>query len=202
MKRTNYFRNTLLQATFVASVLLISSCGANKKTENPGVVAEEHDEAKFDGNNHTQDALFLVNAAEINLEEIKLGELAQKNGRTTYVKELGKMMGAVHTKSLNDLTVLAKIKKMSIPASPTDHSQEAYKKLKDKSGADFDKAYAELMVSEHINVIATFEKVATEGNDTDIRNWAIVSLADLREHLAYSIDCQNICNELKFKTGY
>lgn len=196
MKKINYIKEALLAVTFVVMVLIIASCSNNQKPKDTKDVAEERNEAKFDNNKEEKDAQFLVNAAEINLEEIQLGQLAQQNGRTTHVKELGKMMEDAHTKSLNDLTALAKIKMITIPTSPTENAQEAYKKLNEKSGNDFDKAYADMMVSEHKDAIATFDKVSTNGNDADIKNWATVSLDDLRKNLDQSIDCQKKCNQM------
>jgi len=190
MKRTSYKQTALLQVTFVTTVLLFAFCNLIQKPAFTKVSAEEHNIAKFESNKQENDANFLVSAAEINLEEIHLGELARKNGRTTYIKELGKTIGAVHTKSLNDLTALAKSKMISIPTSLTYHAQETYKKLNEKSGHEFDKAYTDMMVSEHKVVISTFEKIATDGNDTDIKNWAKVTLPDFRTHLDFSIDCQ------------
>jgi len=47
-------------------------------------------------------AQFLVRAAEIDLEEIQVGQLAQKKSTMIDVQELGKMMETEHTKSLSD----------------------------------------------------------------------------------------------------
>lgn len=196
MKRRNYIKEALLQVTFVTTVLLIVSCGYNKKPADTKDVAEEHNDAKFDNNKQEKDAQFLVNAAEINLEEIQLGQLAQQNGITTHVKELGKMMVVAYTKSQKDLTALAKSKMITIPTSPTENAQDAYKKLNERTGNDFDKTYADMMVSKHKDAISAFEKVSTDGNDADIKNWATVSLTDLRSHLDHSIDCQKKCNEM------
>lgn len=196
MKKTSYIKEALLQVTFVTTIFLIASCGYSQKTKDTKVVAEEQNEAKFDNNKQEKDAQFLVNAAEINLEEIQLGQLAQQKGGTMHVKELGKMMEDAHTKSLNDLRALATSKMITIPTSPTENAQEAYKKLNEKSGNDFDKAYADMMVSEHKDAIAAFEKASTDGNDSDIKNWATVSLPNLRTHLDQSIDCQEKCDKM------
>ncbi|MFO7657564.1 MAG: DUF4142 domain-containing protein [Bacteroidales bacterium] len=194
MKKIRYIKVALLHVTFVTTVLLIASCSNSQKPENTKDVAEEHNDAKFDNNKQEKDAQFLVNAAEINLEQIQLGKLAQQIGRTTYVKELGKMMEDAHSKSLNDLTVLAKSKMISIPTSPTDNAKDAYKKLNEESGNDFDKAYADMMVSSHKDAIKVFENASTDNYNTDIKNWATVSLPGLRKHLDHSIDCQKRCN--------
>lgn len=194
MKKTNFFRKALLQITLVSAVLLVASCSNTPKPADTKDVAEEHNIAKFDSNNQEKDAQFLVNAAEINLQQIMLGELAQQIGRTSHVKDLGKMMEDAHTKSLNVLTVLAKSKMVSIPTSATDNAKEAYKVLNEKPGTDFDKAYADMMVSEHKDAIAVFENASTDADDMDIKNWATLSLIDLRAHLDSSIDCQTKCN--------
>ncbi|MFO7721247.1 MAG: DUF4142 domain-containing protein [Gillisia sp.] len=190
MKNISYIKYAMLQVTFVTTMLLVASCGYNQKPQDTKNIAEEQNEAKFDNNQQEKDAQFLVNAAEINLEEIQLGKLAQEKGVTTQVKELGKRMEDAHTKSLNDLTVLAKSKMITIPTSSTDNAQEAYNTLNEKSGNDFDKSYADMMVSEHKDAIEAFEEASTESNDTDIKNWATVSLPDLRTHLDHSMTCQ------------
>jgi putative membrane protein len=53
-----------------------------------------------------------------------------------------------------------------------------------------------MMVSRNEDAINAFEKATTESYDTDIKDWAIATLPDLRTHLNHSIDCQNKCDEL------
>ena len=191
MKKFTFTKGTMIQTIFVAFFLLVSSCGYNQKPNDTKVVAEEQNDEKFDNNKQENDAQFLVEAAEINLKEILLGKLAQQKGGTAHVKELGKMMEDAHTKSLNDLTALAKRKMITIPTSPTENALDAYNKLNEKSGNDFDKAYVDMMVSEHKDAIEAFEDASTESNDSDIKNWATVSLPGLRTHLNHSVDLQN-----------
>lgn len=196
MKKLTFLKGTLISATLVASILLVASCGSSQKPEDAKDVAEEQNEDMFDNNKQEEDAQFLVNAAEINLEGIQLGQLAQQKGGTAEVKELGKMVEDVHTKSLNDLKRLANSKMITIPTSPTDDAKDAYETLNEKSGNDFDKAYADMMVSEHEDAIDVFEEASTESYDADIKNWATVSLANLRTHLNHSIDLQKKSDEL------
>ncbi len=182
----------LLKLTFVTAILFsIASC-SNNKTEDTKDVAEEHNDAKFDKKSSEIDAQFLVNAAEINLEEISLGQLAQQNGSVDQVKELGKMMEEAHTKSMADLTALAKTKVITLPLSATDMAMSSYKKLSAKSGADFGKSYSDMMVTGHKGAITLFEKASTECTDPDIKAWAIATLPALRTHLDHSMVCQKI----------
>ena len=90
MKRTIYIKKALLLVTFVVSVLIIASCDNRQRSSDIRDVAQEGNEARFDDNKQEKDAQFLVNAAEMNLKQIQLGELAQQKGNTAHVKELGK----------------------------------------------------------------------------------------------------------------
>jgi len=175
-------------ATVLVLTLTLPSCN-NEKAEDTKDVAEEHNDAKFD-NAKEDDAKFLVSAAEINLEEIQLGQLAQSRGTTSQVKELGKMMETEHTKALADLQALAAKKQVTLPATITDNGMDSNKKLMEAKASNFDKEFADMMVSGHKDAISTFEKASTDAQDTEIRNWAASMLPALRLHLDHSIMCQ------------
>ncbi|RBA27336.1 DUF4142 domain-containing protein [Flavobacterium tibetense] len=192
----NPIKKTLLLTTFATSMLFVASCKNNQESEDPKEVSEEHNDAKFNNNEQESNAQFLVDAAELNMEGILLGQLAQQKGSTAHVKELGKMMEDAHTKLQIDLTSLAKSKMITIPSTPTDDGKDAYTKLNEKSGKDFDKAYADLMVNKHKDAIQDFEAAATETKDTEIKNWATTTLTELRKHLDHSIDCQKKCEKM------
>lgn len=196
MKKLTFVKEKMIQATFVASILFVTSCGLNQQPTDTKEVAEELNEEKFDTNMQKDDAQFLVEAAENNLKQIQLGQLAQQKGYSSHVKELGKMMEDAHTNSQRELAALAKRKMIAIPASTTDDAKEASVELSAKSGNDFDKAYADMMVSDHEDAIEAFEKATTECDDTDLNTWARTSLPNLRKHLDHAIDCQKKCDDL------
>lgn len=191
MKKNSYLKMGLLQLTFGFSMLMFVSCDTAPKAEDTKEIAEDQNEEKFDNNKQENDAQFLVNAAEINLEEIQLGKLAQQKGTAPHIKELGKMMEDAHTKSLNEIKTLAQSKSISVPTSPTENAQDAYNKLNEKSGNDFDKAFADMMVNGHKDAIDKFEKASMDGNDPEIKNWASTTLPVLRTHFDHSMESQN-----------
>lgn len=196
MKNLTFVKQTMM-ATFVALLFLVASCGTGQRPKDSKDVAQEENKARFDRDRQEKDAQFLVNIAEINMKQIRLGQLAQQKGTTTHVKELGKMVEDAHTKSQRELTALARSKSITIPTTPTDDVQDAYKDLNERSGVDFDKAYADKMVSKHKDAISAFEKATTDNYDTEIKNWAIASLPVLRTNLNHSIECKKVCDELK-----
>ncbi|HEV8513777.1 MAG TPA: DUF4142 domain-containing protein [Cyclobacteriaceae bacterium] len=144
-----------------------------------------------------RDAEFLSRASEINMEEISLGQLAQKRSTMADVKDLGKMMEEVHTKSMKDLTALAKAKMITIPKVETYKAQKVYGNLNSKTDADFDKAYCDAMIMGHKHAITLFEKASQESDDADIKKWATETLPVLRTHLEHSISCLEKCEKVK-----
>lgn len=204
MKNIIQFKTTLLQSAFMAATLFgASSCADNQsapkqeKQEDTKKVAEEHNEAKFDTRASEKDAQFLVNAAEINMEEIKLGELAQQKSTMADTKTMGKMMVDDHTKALGELTALAKKKSVTLPAAATNKGEDAYKKLNDTKANKFDKEYADMMVSGHKDAISAFEKASTDATDADIKQWATGMLPGLRTHLDHAMMCQKKSEKMK-----
>ena len=189
-------KKTLILALSVMFISLNACKNSNsQKPEDTKKVAEEHNEAKFDAAKE-DDAKFLVAAAEINLEEIKLGQLAQVNSNMADVKKLGQMMVTEHTKALTDLQGLASKKQVTIPASITDNGQDAYTKLSVKTASKFDKDYTDMMVKGHKDAIDKFEKASTGAADADIRAWATSMLPALRMHLDMSMTCQKKCEKM------
>jgi len=195
MKR---IKTTLLQIAIITTTSLgMSVVGYGQKSTDTKVAATEQNEAKYGKTDKEKDAKFLVDVAEINLEEMKLGQLAQEKSTMSDVKNLGKMMETAHTKCMKELSTLAKKQSITIPISLTDNGNDAYKKLSKLSGTSFDKEYCEMMVSGHKEAIAEFEKVIKESKDADIKSFATTTLPELRAHLEHASTCQKKCEKMK-----
>ena len=191
----NYKSKFLLATLFMVAMMGLQSC-ANNKPEDTKDVAEDHNDAKFENNKNEKDAQFLVDAAAIHRQEISLGKLAQQKGTNSHVKELGKMMEDDHTKSLAELTAMAKTKNISLPTAQTENGIDAYNKLNQKSGNDFGKEFSDMMVDGHKDAIVLFEKASTDCTDLDIKSWAAATLPTLRTHLDHSLVCQKECSKM------
>lgn len=187
------FKAVLLVITLIAA----TSCNDSQKHEDSKDVAEEHNETKYDNEVKEKDSQFLVDAAEINMEEIQLGQLTQKNSSMSDVKELAKMMEKEHGELLVNLTTLAAKKMITIPTSLTDRGMDAYVKLSKKSGNEFNKEYCEMMVKGHEDAISLFEKASTDCSDSDVREWASSTISVLRTHLDHAVICQKKCEQMK-----
>ncbi len=194
MKKEIHFKRALFQISILAAIMLVESSCNN---EDRRTMDKEYNTVKFSTIEKAKDAQFLVNAAEINLEEVRLGQLAQKNSLVKEVRDLGIMMQEMHLKSLTGLAKLAKKKLIPLPTAPTDDAQETYRSLKSKSGIDFEIEYCDMMVGGHKDAIAVFERISSnQSSDDDIRQWATATLSDLHKHLDLAIACQRKCEKM------
>jgi len=172
-----------------AGLLIVSlnSCKNETKQEDPKEVAEDSNEAKFDSiADKKDDSEFLVDIAEVNLAEIEIGKLAQTKSTNPEVKKFGKMLVDEHTKSASEVSALAKAKNFTLPTSLTEDGQEEYKKLNEKSGLDFDKKFADMMIDGHEKAIDKLQKATKEAKDEDVKLWASNNIAPLTAHLEHA----------------
>jgi len=193
--KSNFLAASLRGMLAVLLLVFVTSCDTETKTTDTKEVAEDKNEAKFE-NSKENDAAFLVSAAEINLEEIELGKLAQTKGSMAEVKAMGKMMVTEHTKALAELQALAASKQISLPTSLTENNRDAYKDLNEKKAKDFDKDYCDMMVKGHKDAIDKFEDAATSANDADVKAWAAGMVPGLKAHLQQAETCQKNCEKM------
>lgn len=205
MELTQNFKKLVLGTAVMASVaFLLPSCenkgtshndngtmGDNRNEKDPKEVAENQNDEMLETRKAEKDAQFLVEAAEINLEEIQLGQLAQTKSTDAEVKKIGQMMVTDHTKALNEVKALAAKKGIQIPTTLTEDGQEAYKRLSDKKERYFNEDYCDVMVRGHKKAINKFEEAAKDATDSEIRTWASSMLPGLRTHLEHADICQS-----------
>ena len=127
------------------------------------------------------DTAFLNEAIQINLAEISVGDLAQKNGGSDDVKSFGKMLVDDHTASNMKATSLAQSNGVTPPTEPKAADKQKHDELAKLSGADFDREFAKAMVKGHEEAISKFE-AASKGDD-DIAKFAQETLPTLQKHL-------------------
>ncbi len=147
-------------------------------------------------NSIDEDTTFIMKAAEINMEEIKLGKLAQQKGTSSHVKELARMMVTEHTQAMKNLAPLAKAKAFTLPTRESEKITDDYQKLSSKTGKDFDKAYSDMMVDGHKDAISLFEKTNNNTKDAEIKAMTTAMLPKLRTHLEHSEMCKKECEKM------
>jgi putative membrane protein len=170
----------------------INSCTSNGKTDGDKYrdtreTAEKQNETKFDSRRQDRIAEFLMDAAESNLTEIKLAQLAQQNASLPEVKELAAMMEKEHKKMLEDVNHLASDRNVSVPMDVTEKGNAKHQRLVDKEGLSFDETYTEMMVDSHEETVDDFEDAEKDfEDDPDLKRLITDALPVIRMHLEHS----------------
>jgi len=126
---------------------------------------------------------FLTQAASGNMMEIELGELAQQKATSPRVKEFASMMVRDHTRANEELQRITQSRNVTFSGTMEDKHRRKLDQLRDKQGAEFDRAYMKHMVDDHQEDIRKYEEIAREATDPAIRDYANTTLTSLRTHL-------------------
>jgi len=131
----------------------------------------------------SHDYKFAVEAVRGGMEEVALGQLAAQKAANPAVREFGQRMVQDHTQANQQLTQIVSQKGATLPSDTTKAEQREVDRLRNLSGADFDKAYMGLMVKDHKKDVKEFQRAAQKAKDTDLQAFASKTLPILQEHL-------------------
>lgn len=172
MKATSFL------TTVAVAALLLTACNNTPKHEESSAA----ESTAFTPSE--KDKKFVEAATSGGMMEVELGKYAQETALSQDVKDFGAKMVADHSKANEELAALAQSKGITAPTSMTKHHSEMVEDMKQKKGADFDKAYVDMMVDDHKDDIKAFEEEAKDGQDDDLQAFAANTLPTLQEHKA------------------
>lgn len=129
------------------------------------------------------DAKFAVDAANGGMTEVELSKLAAAKAINADVKAFANMMITDHSKANEELKGIAATKNITLPDSVNADSKSAIEDLSNKSGADFDKAYVDKMVSDHKSTVDMFESASKNLKDPDLKAFVDKTLPVIKGHL-------------------
>ena len=126
---------------------------------------------------------FVLNAAKDGMAEVELGKLGVEKASRDEVKKFAQRMADDHSKANDELKSLAEKKAITLPTSVDAKHKATQDRLAKLSGAAFDRAYMQDMVSGHRKAVAAFRTESKSGKDADVKAWAAKTLPTLEEHL-------------------
>jgi putative membrane protein len=129
------------------------------------------------------DSAFVTKAAQGGLAEVKLGQLATQKASSQDVKSFAQQMVDDHGKANDELKQLASSKGVTVPADVDAKHQATHDRLSKLSGAEFDRAYMQQMVTDHRETVNDFRRESKGGSDSDVKAWAAKTLPTLEHHL-------------------
>jgi putative membrane protein len=118
-------------------------------------------------------------AAKGGMMEVRMGHMGLEHVSSAGVKSLSQRLVDDHTKGNNELMGLAKRKGVTLPGE----DNALPKALSGKTGAAFDKEFAQIALKDHTDDFKEFEKEASSESDPDVKAWASKTLPTLQAHL-------------------
>jgi putative membrane protein len=181
-----YSKTIILRAVLTGTTIFSAYGCANEKKEAANREKKEDLKSKEWAK---KDAVFLAKAAEINIAEIRLGKLAEKQSMNRDVLDLGMALVHAHSEAQITLKEIAGKKLIALPVLPDGASISDYKELSDKSGDEFDAQFVPLVITTCQESFTIFEKSSIEISDAEINLWARGMLKDFQTHLKMAIAC-------------
>lgn len=138
----------------------------------------------------SSDKKFVMEASQGGMMEVELGKLGVDKASSDEVKQFAQRMVDDHSKANDELMQLASQKSMLMPQDQKAmmKTQAAKDRLSKLSGADFDRAYMDMMVKDHVKDVKDFEEASTKSKNIEVKDWATKTLPTLREHLQMARD--------------
>jgi putative membrane protein len=129
------------------------------------------------------DEKFARDAAEGNMAEVKLGQLAEEKGQNPEVKKFGKRMVEDHSKANDELKQVGAKEGINLPSDVGRKEAATYERLSKLSGPEFDKAYAQEMVKDHVKDVNEFKRATSASQKPALKEYAQKTLPTLESHL-------------------
>lgn len=130
------------------------------------------------------DQKFVDFAAQTDMVEANLGQLADSVASSQAVKDYAQTIVADHDKDYGQLIQVAQQASLTVPtAIDTEHNKmmiDPFQKLK---GAAFDHRYAQEMIAGHTKAIAVYKKEAADAQNPALKSYAEQALPVLQKHL-------------------
>lgn len=130
------------------------------------------------------DQKFVDFAAQTDMVEANLGQLADSAASSQQVKDYAQMLVTDHTNDFNTLYGVATQASLTMPTAIDTPSNKAmiapFQKVK---GAAFDKKYVHEMIAGHTKAIAIYKKEAADAQNPALKAYAEQTLPALQKHL-------------------
>jgi putative membrane protein len=130
------------------------------------------------------DQQFVDFAAQTDMVEANLGQLAQNVASAQDVKDYGQMLTTDHTNDYNQLYTAAQQAGLNVPtAIDAQHNKAMIDPFQKLKGQAFDRRFATEMISGHTKAIAVYKKEASDAQNPAIKTYAQTALPTLQKHL-------------------
>jgi len=191
------FNNTFMRLS-LAAVLCLAACNGNnnnggtsdttgnKMKNAEGKVEEAANQAASavkEALKSNPDSTFVADVAAANMEEINVLQAGIDKGANKNLKSDAKMMLKDHEDMKKKVAEYAQKKGFVLPADDGGAGAKEVDSWNGKTGADWDKAWANFMFDAHEKVIGKFEGAKGQVKDDELKTMITGTLPTLKSHL-------------------
>lgn len=138
--------------------------------------------AQNTGSAATSDQAFVTMAAQTDMTEAHLGQMAANQASSQGVKDYAQMLVTDHTADYTQLTAIAQKAGLTVPNGIDAQHQHMIAPFEKLKGKMFDHRYAQEMVMGHDKAIAAYTKESRDGQNADLKAYATQGLPTLEKH--------------------
>jgi putative membrane protein len=128
------------------------------------------------------DQAFVDLAAQTDMTEAHLGQLAQEQASSQAVKDYAQTLVTDHTADYTKLSQLATKAGFTVPKGLDAKHEKMIAPFEKLKGAAFDTRYAKEMAAGHEAAIAAYDKESRDGQNADLKAYATATLPTLHKH--------------------
>ena len=145
----------------------------------PALAQKEH--AAKDAAMTDQD--FINMAAQTDMMEAHLGQMAADQASSQDVKTYAQMLVTDHTADYQQLGTLAAKAGLTVPTGLDAAHNKMIAPFEKLKGAAFDSRYVQTMIAGHTEAIGVYTKESSDAQSADVKAYATATLPTLQKHL-------------------
>jgi putative membrane protein len=134
------------------------------------------------------DQQFVDFAAQTDMMEAHLGQVAAEQAASQNVKDFAQTLVTDHTNDYNQLTAAAGKASLTVPKGLDAAHDKMIAPLAKMKGSAFDRRFAQEMVTGHQKAIAEYQRESQNGQNADLKAYATQALPTLEKHLQAARD--------------
>jgi putative membrane protein len=138
--------------------------------------------ASTSGKGGTTDQAFVTMAAETDMTEANLGQLAQERAGSQSVKDYAQMLVTDHTADYSKISDVAAKAGLTVPKGLDAQHNKMIAPLRKLKGAAFDRQYLHMMVAGHEAALAAYNKKSRDAKNADVKAYAQATIPTLQKH--------------------
>jgi putative membrane protein len=129
------------------------------------------------------DQQFLDMAAQTDMLEAHLGQMAADHAASQGVKDYAQMLVTDHTADYQQLTALAAKDGLTVPTALDAAHNKIIAPFEKLHGAAFDSRYVHAMIEGHTGAIGVYTKESSDAASADVKAYAGATIPTLQKHL-------------------